>query len=70
MRNYIKSISIFLILQLGISYSADELGVNLLEKSIRRLDGIDHTINVNLVITDKELCKLYAWMETFLINRN
>ena len=47
MLNYIKSISIFLILQLGICFCADLSAVDILEKSIRRLDGVDHSLFID-----------------------
>ena len=53
MRYYIQSISIFLIIQLGICISSEISASNLLEKSIKRLDGIDYSINVDLTTIKK-----------------
>ena len=53
MRNYMKSILIFLILQLGICFPSDISAVDILEKSIRRLDGIDHSISVDVTTSKK-----------------
>ena len=46
MLNFTKTISIFLILQLGICFSTEITGPEILEKSIKRMDGIDHIISV------------------------
>tara|TARA_B100002052_G_scaffold127071_1_gene116695 strand:- start:4683 stop:5420 length:738 start_codon:yes stop_codon:yes gene_type:complete len=53
MRNYVKSISIFLILQLSICFSSEISGLEVLENSIRRLDGVDHSISVDVVTSKK-----------------
>tara|TARA_Y100000588_G_C14191178_1_gene898065 strand:+ start:892 stop:1632 length:741 start_codon:yes stop_codon:yes gene_type:complete len=53
MLNYIKSISIFLILQLGICFCADLSAVDILEKSIRRLDGVDHSLFIEATTSKK-----------------
>lgn len=54
MLNYTKSISIFLILQLAICFSSDIPGSKILEKAIKRLDGIDHTISVDVTTFKKK----------------
>ena len=52
MRKYIQSISILLILQLAIC--ADALSPNqILEKAIKRMDGIDHQMTIKIKSKDK-----------------
>ena len=53
MRNYMKSILIFLILQLGICFPSELSPLEILEKSIRRLDGIDHSLSVDVTTSKK-----------------
>ena len=53
MLNYAKSISIFLILQLAICFSSEISASEILEKSIRRLDGIDHSISAGVTTSKK-----------------
>ena len=53
MQNYIKSISIYLILQLSICFASEITSVDILERSIRRLDGVDHLINVDITTYKK-----------------
>ena len=57
MRYYIQSISIFLIIQLGICISSEISASNLLEKSIKRLDGTDYSINIDLTTIKKDETK-------------
>ena len=53
MLNYAKSISIFLILQLGICFSSEISALEILEKSIRNLDGVDHSISLDITTSKK-----------------
>ena len=53
MLNYAKSISIFLILQLGICFSSEISALEILEKSIRSLDGVDHSISLDITTSKK-----------------